>query len=88
MALAILCLVGTAQGQTAKLQDKPGVFVKEGRPLSLWIKKHINNIQVDWLDHRWIHGFEVFDPSKDILVEQLIEYFKSDQSLWAGKLNL
>jgi pectinesterase len=66
----------------------PILFVKGGRPLHLWIQKYINNIQVDWLDHRWVHGFEVFDPSKDILVEQLMEYFKSDQSLWAGKLNL
>jgi len=66
----------------------PILFVKGGKPLHLWIKKNINNIQVDWLDHRWVHGFEVFDPSKDILVEQLMEYFKSEQSLWAGKLNL
>jgi len=66
----------------------PTLFVKGGRPLHVWINKHIANIQVDWLDHRWVHGFEVFDPSKDILVEQLVEYFKSDQSLWAGKLNL
>ena len=65
----------------------PILFVKGGRPLHLWIKKYINNIKVDWLDHRWVHGFEVFDPSKDILVEQLMEYFKSDQSLWAGTLN-
>lgn len=66
----------------------PILFVKGGRPLSLWIKKYINNIKVDWLDHRWVHAFEVFDPSKDILVEQLTEYFKSDQSLWTGKLKL
>jgi len=66
----------------------PILFVKGGKPLHLWIKKYINNIQVDWLDHRWVHAFEVFDPSKDILVEQLMEYFKSEQSLWAGKLNL
>ena len=66
----------------------PILFVKGGRPLSVWIKKHISNIKVDWLDHRWVHAFEVFDPSKDILVEELMEYFKSDRSLWAGKLNL
>lgn len=66
----------------------PILFVKGGRPLHLWIKKHIGAIQVDWLDHRWVHGFEVFDPSKDILVEQLTEYFKSDTSLWDGKLAL
>jgi pectinesterase len=64
----------------------PILFVKGGRPLHLWIKKYIPNIQVDWLDHRWVHGFEVFDPSKDVLVEQLMDYFRSDQSLWAGKL--
>jgi hypothetical protein len=66
----------------------PILFVKGGRPLSLWIRKHVSRIQADWLDHRWVHGFEVFDPSKDILVEQLVEYFRSERSLWAGKLNL
>jgi hypothetical protein len=66
----------------------PILFVKGGRPLSLWIKKYVSRIQADWLDHRWVHGFEVFDPSKDILVEQLVEYFRSERSLWAGKLNL
>jgi hypothetical protein len=66
----------------------PMLLVKGGRPLSVWIKKYIANIQVDWLDHRWVHGFEVFDPSKDILVAQLMEYLKSEQSLWAGKLYL
>ena len=66
----------------------PILFVKGGRPLHVWIKKYISNIQVDWLYNGWGHGFEVFDPSKDFLVEQLMEYFKSDRSLWAGKLNL
>jgi acetyl esterase/lipase len=66
----------------------PILFVKGGRPLHVWIKKYISNIQVDWLPNSWVHGFEVFDPSKDVLVEELMDYFRSDRSLWAGKLNL
>jgi pimeloyl-ACP methyl ester carboxylesterase len=64
-------------------QCPPLLFVKGGRPLSVWIKTNIAENHSSHVNFRWPHAFECFDPSKDELVDLLVNYLNDQQALLA-----
>jgi hypothetical protein len=54
----------------------PLLFVKAGRPQSVWIEANIADSHSQHIPFRWPHAFECFDPSKDELVDVLAGYVR------------
>ncbi len=55
------------------------LFVGGGERIAEWVTKNIADSHAQYLEFRWPHAFELFDPAKDELVTLMADYLIKQQ---------